>query len=1278
MARIRSLLVTSTLLLTMAAGGYLYYRAEAGQADGELAQAPLNNTVTVKPALIFAMDDSGSMNTQLLTKALQGLAFYKNEGPNGFFNGTRLTTRSDAGGNTYTFLYVIPHISTLQTYANSLPPIDMAGFARSAEYNRSYFNPNVQYKRWRRPDGKGGYVDYPQADPAAASLDPDRPANGTINLTALHKSNDYREHFFFDLGMKIAAGTEYYLAKGTYGSMTKCGGLQVQEPGVVSWSKIGADGHTMNERCMIGIAYLPATYYSKSATAVGGYSANKIVEVANGCGAGCSMYRYRIEPGNYANTADYQRAINNFANWFVYYRDRNLAARGALGLALEGINDMRVGLFNINGAKEFHIDGNKQPTSVSYPDVTMRDFSDPVAKMNFYSNEIANVVTPAKGATPNKWAVNHIGEQFMRRNKPGQTDAPILASCQKNIGMLVTDGMATDNGPANIGNADGNMPAPLSDAYSNTMADIVAKYYVGPLRTDLAQNRVPIPEEACKANPDDPKLDCNRQLHMNFHAVSIGVEGDIYGKTYDPVANRPDPYVTAPAWVNPIPDTGSSLDDLWHATMNGRGRYLDAASPTELTAAMASVIGTIGQAAAVPVGSFAMSGARIGSESLAVQTQYESANNGSDWFSRLHATRFVNGSWVAAWEASGLLAAPSRNIKFARPNAGRVKPTLVDFTFQGVGELNVNLDATTQTILCDPEDPLQNCAGKFGRFTEVTVSEAIHYLRGDRRLEGLVATRLRKRTTLLGDIINSTPLVTGANDDYGYAALDGDKLDYSGYLKLKRESKRKPFVYVGANDGMFHAFDGTDGREAFAYIPATSIGHMGNLLFPYDPKLGTDQVFKHRYYVDGPITAQDAHWGSSWKTVVVATVGAGGRGVFALDVTDQGKLDVLWELNDRLSDTHGAKDIGSVLGQPVIVPVKDSVGKVAWKAIFGNGYGSANGQAVLFVVDIATGDVARITARETAGPLPTRTKNGLGNVVAVDRYVGTSDDKASDGYADTVYSGDLNGAVWKFDLRSNKVALEGKPLFVARYKDDYTRRQPITGGFEATLAGADMMIFFGTGSYSFSEDAKDQSMQTMYGVLDRDKPVEGRSQLLQQFIYQQESGLEDQRMITTMRPSLNQAGWYLDLGLDASRSGNPIELGERFVGNPRMWNGKLLFPAYEPTSTDGCGSVAANWLYAIHAVTGGASMLDGKVEQSGNVLGGNVGAIRNRDGKNGSAPGATDDVVMQLTGKNQEIVAAGTQPGAGDERCYAAARGSDLPTVWWVRPCGRQSWRQLR
>lgn len=122
------------------------------------------------------------------------------------------------------------------------------------------------------------------------------------------------------------------------------------------------------------------------------------------------------------------------------------------------------------------------------------------------------------------------------------------------------------------------------------------------------------------------------------------------------------------------------------------------------------------------------------------------------------------------------------------------------------------------------------------------------------------------------------------------------------------------------------------------------------------------------------------------------------------------------------------------------------------------------------------GSVKTITAEETGANKPARKKNGLGNVVVIDRYQGTTGATVRDGYADTVYAGDLNGAVWKFDLRNNSVAFNGAPLFIARSQDDYSKRQPIIGGFEATTVRNNVMIYFGTGSFAFTNDPTNKDM----------------------------------------------------------------------------------------------------------------------------------------------------------------------------------------------------------
>ena len=122
---------------------------------------------------------------------------------------------------------------------------------------------------------------------------------------------------------------------------------------------------------------------------------------------------------------------------------------------------------------------------------------------------------------------------------------------------------------------------------------------------------------------------------------------------------------------------------------------------------------------------------------------------------------------------------------------------------------------------------------------------------------------------------------------------------YAAYMTTKRNGRRY-MVYAGANDGMLHAFDGgmgadgqmdaDGGKERFAYIPSTALGHMGNLLLPNDPTNQNAQRFQHRYYVDGPVTISDTYGSNGWTTSLVGTAGAGGRSVFALNVSDPGNF----------------------------------------------------------------------------------------------------------------------------------------------------------------------------------------------------------------------------------------------------------------------------------------------------------------------------------------------------------------------------------------------------
>ena len=721
--------------------------------------------------------------------------------------------------------------------------------------------------------------------------------------------------------------------------------------------------------------------------------------------------------------------------------------------------------------------------------------------------------------------------------------------------------------------------------------------------------------------------------------------------------------------------------------MNARGAYVNAQTPAAITNAMRDVLASVGVGGGAS-GSLAVTGTRLGDSSLSVTPRF--ARNGVDWYGDVIASKPSRGtgadaqlSYTTVWTASNKLPAASARTLLYATTSDDSTPAVADFYNAGPSDLDLLCE--NYTAGCGPISDTDIAT------LDVTIDQAVKYLAGDRSLEG---TKLRKRTQPIGDIVNSTPVVAAPTDDYGYALLrkaDGsfgyDPYEYNDYLDEKKDRKRS--VYVGANDGMLHGFDGESGVEQFGYIPATAVGYMGNLLFPSSPN------FQHRYYVDGPITISDALFGSAdWRTVLVGTAGAGSRSVFGLDISSVGAStflpkNVLWEVNDKIAGPVGDR-IGFVLGKPLIVPVRGSDGAPEWKAVFGGGYGNrlnnsvdGVGTVTLFVVDMKTGAVDYIDAKETAGP---GRGNGLGNVVAIDRLqynkATSSYVTGSDGMVDIVYGGDLDGNVWKFDLtKSGTARVGGSPLFTAT--DAGGVRQPITGGLEAALGPrGGVMVMFGTGSFSFDGDKQNTDIHTMYGVLDM--PGETTLPLTRSRLVAQTIGAADaagQSIITNHTVNyFSMRGWYLDLAVTGG-DGKLVKKGERMVGYPRLEGGTLYFPTYAPDAGDACSGGGVNYLYGLAALSGGGNlgmMRWGK--PTGDALGEGTGKLSLTS--DGSAP--IKDVSVFTTGKQGSLGGEPDNDAIADydelppEYCLAIVSVAGSEPLYRVRPCGRQSWRQTR
>lgn len=520
-------------------------------------------------------------------------------------------------------------------------------------------------------------------------------------------------------------------------------------------------------------------------------------------------------------------------------------------------------------------------------------------------------------------------------------------------------------------------------------------------------------------------------------------------------------------------------------------------------------------------------------------------------------------AWSAAEKLDNLNSADSRNIFTVRPattagNSGELIATNgVNFDWNGLAD-------TQRSLL---QRPLET--------TSANAQSRLAYLRGDRTNEITSDNRTRpyrQRGSRLGDIVNSDPQFIH-NQDFGYSRLSWGNgavgQAYTAFRASNPYQNRTPTVIVGANDGMLHGFDArvsdiaasNGGRELFAYVPNSVFSNLINL---------TDPAYSHRYYVDGTPRVSDVWIGGSWKTMVVGTTGAGGKSVFALDVTNPDSMSnssVMWEF------TH--PDMGYTMGQPALVALPNE----KFGVIVSSGYhDTAPEDGKVWILDAADGSIIQEFELPTTG--------NLGSPLASDTDYNQ--------VADRVYVADTLGNVWRIDLDGSNPSgwdipdsLGGDPLFVA--KDGSNNRQAITAPLSSAFnAKGEHMIFFGTGSFyrdGDNEIPESPSIDTFYGIIDKGTAIDGRSKLLKQAVIKEavlDSGL-NARAITNNELK-TQSGWYIDLGW-LEGPGNTGAKGERVVAKPTLRTDRVIFTTMTP-SADPCGFGGTSFIMAMNLSSG--------------------------------------------------------------------------------------------
>lgn len=490
------------------------------------------------------------------------------------------------------------------------------------------------------------------------------------------------------------------------------------------------------------------------------------------------------------------------------------------------------------------------------------------------------------------------------------------------------------------------------------------------------------------------------------------------------------------------------------------------------------------------------------------------------------------------WDAASILTGDAATAGRPAPRARRI------YTLDGQGRTVpfawASLDERWRSLL-DSGDGL---------------GEARHaFLRGERGAEaGQPGGVFRRRTSVLGDPVHSVPLIVGAP-----AAFEQDPQ----YAAFRAEfKKRRLAVYLGANDGMLHAFAADSGAELFSYVPG--------VLAPVVPALSSP-AYRPRPYVDASAGQGDARLGGRWRTVLASGMGMGARGLFALDITDPeqfgGAAGALWEFTGQDDPA-----IGHLRSPPLVARVGARHVVVASSGI--NPLAD-DGNGALFVLSLdkpaaQPWQIGRNYVRIAASGADATLPNALAPPALAIK---------PDGAAAFAYAGDLQGNLWRFDLANNSA----QRLFTAQDADG--KPQAIAHAPAVLFApGGGYLVLFGTGRLLEETDLQPASFttQSMYAIHDVPEraagPIVSRGQLARRRLTGKETYTIDGDTIDYFAKDAKR-GWYFDFP-------NARRDGERAAGSPVPVAGAVLFETLL-FDADG-GAPTATRLYVIDAVSGKA------------------------------------------------------------------------------------------
>lgn len=691
---------------------------------------------------------------------------------------------------------------------------------------------------------------------------------------------------------------------------------------------------------------------------------------------------------------------------------------------------------------------------------------------------------------------------------------------------------------------------------------------------------------------------------------------------------------------------------------NGSGvpaNYFLASQPTEMIESIRKVFASIGGASG-SISGVAVSTTRLSSDGAHVYQPEFDPERWSGSLRKRSLTLDADGkAGIAAnaeWDAGQILTGASGEPAKPSPADRKI------FTAISTDDNALSTVEFKWAALSDAQQALLN-SSPTDLQSDGLGEERLSYLRGDRSREiGQPDGIFRKRDHVLGDIVNSNPV---------FVAAPSPDVQGDGYQSFyEKNKKRTAAVYVGANDGMLHAFDADKGTELFAYVPNALLRHLNQLTSP-------DYV--HRPYMDGGIAVAEAYAGGKWKTVLAAGMGGGAQGVVALDVTNPAKFgdstDAIFEFTD-LDDP----DMGNLTGPPTIVKfrVGTKLGLPEYKYFVvvpgglnsykddGDGKFNNDGAGALFLLSLDKHPSAPWKLGSNYFKFRTPSKDdALQNGLSAPAPV-----VDANGAVRYAYAGDLQGNLWRFDFTGDAPwsgALSGKtPFFTARDADE--NHQPITAQPRVAFApGGGYLVLFGTGKFIEESDASKGSFatQSFYAIHDtlEDAVVAGRSALSSRTLAPDKSGglTVSGAAFLYGAGDKYKKGWYFDFPESDST-------GERNVTNGLLLDGLLFFNTLIPGS-DPCAAGSGR-SYMVNAISG----LPPEGEPTGfmsavGMLGSPVAFSA------GAEIGARNAVGRREVKKKHTVFTFGT---GGAKGTAAPAQNGDGETI---ARAGRFSWREI-